>query len=87
MSSYKVSDTKNAKWVLNTGATDHMVCSDVYFSSNVRGIHVNISLPTGDSIIASKIGDIQFSDDLTLHNVLYAPKFTFNLVSARHLAA
>ncbi|CAN1291834.1 Retrovirus-related Pol polyprotein from transposon RE1 [Linum perenne] len=46
-----------------------------------------ITLPTGQQVRATHIGTVQIADDLTLHNVLHVPDFTFNLISVSKLTS
>ncbi|CAN1267976.1 hypothetical protein LINPERPRIM_LOCUS12987 [Linum perenne] len=72
-------------WILDTRATDHMICSLSYFST-FKPIHnLFITLPTGLKVPATHIGVVKFSSLLTLHDVLFVPTFTFNLISVHKL--
>ncbi|CAH9127240.1 unnamed protein product [Cuscuta epithymum] len=77
---------KSIIWILDTGASDHMISDFCLYTSNTKSISINIQLPTGNFIQATHIGDITLNDNLTLHNVLYVPNFSFNLISVSSLA-
>ncbi|CAN1267977.1 hypothetical protein LINPERPRIM_LOCUS12987 [Linum perenne] len=62
-----------------------MICSLSYFST-FKPIHnLFITLPTGLKVPATHIGVVKFSSLLTLHDVLFVPTFTFNLISVHKL--
>ena len=68
-------------WVINTGATDHIVCS-VSLLTSITGIsHSMVQLPNGESVVVTHVSTIQLSSHITLTNVLYVPYFSFNLLS------
>nr|KYP33713.1 hypothetical protein KK1_045413 [Cajanus cajan] len=64
----------NTKWILDTGATDHIFFSLTCFTSYkfIKPIHVN--LPNGNSILASISGTIHFSPFLYLTDNLNTSK-------------
>lgn len=74
-----------ASWILDTGATDHMVCSSSIFSSNTTFVSFSVTLPNGDMASVSHVGTIKFIDPIILENVLCVPLFSFNLISARKI--
>lgn len=67
------------KWVLDTGATDRMICDLSSFTTPPRRVHVQIQLPTGDVILATQCGDVYITEKLALHNALYVPRFVLIL--------
>lgn len=80
-----ISHTTNT-WIIDTGATDYMICSSKFFTHNVTLIRQTIKLPNGAFGTASHIGDVHLSTDLILHNALCVPGFSFNPLSAKSLA-
>lgn len=74
-------------WIIDMGATDHMVCSLSLLSTITATINATVKLPTGDHILVSHIGTVVISNTLTLHNVLCIPDFSFNLISASKLVS
>ena len=68
-------------WVIDTGATDHIVCSVNLLSSITAIAQSIVELPNGETASVTHIGTINLSSSLTLHNVLCVPSFTFNLLS------
>ena len=68
-------------WVIDTGATDHIVCSVNLLSSITAIAQSVVELPDGEIASVTHIGTIDLSSSFTLHNVLRVPSFTFNLLS------
>ena len=81
---YKPSLFQN-EWIIDTGATDHMVYSLSSFTSITSAIHSYIHLPNGQKVLATHIGSVQISHTLILTNVLCVPAFSFNLISITKL--
>ncbi|KAF5480412.1 hypothetical protein F2P56_001165 [Juglans regia] len=70
-------------WIIDTGATDHMVCSTSFFSSIKSHVSSSVKLPNNNLVLVTHIGTVTLSNDLILHNVLCVPSFSYNLISAR----
>nr|XP_023884247.1 uncharacterized protein LOC111996488 [Quercus suber]XP_023884248.1 uncharacterized protein LOC111996488 [Quercus suber]XP_023884249.1 uncharacterized protein LOC111996488 [Quercus suber] len=68
-------------WVIDTRATDHIVCSVNALSSITAITNAIVELPNGETTSITHIGTIVLSSSLTLNNVLCVPSFTFNLLS------
>jgi len=81
-STHKVFDITNVPWIIDTGATDHMICSTVFFTQITATVSYNVKLPNGQEILVTHIGTVKLSNLITLENVLCVPSFTFNLLSA-----
>ncbi len=76
-----------SEWVINTGATDHMVTSTQFFI-NMQLVHnVSVNLPNGQSVMVTHIGSIQLTASLLLTDVLCVPSFDFNLISISKLTS
>ena len=72
-------------WVLDTGATNHFVCS-VDLLNSITGIRQSlVQLPNGESAQETHIWTITLSSSLILKNVLCVPSFSFNLLSISSL--
>ncbi|CAJ2647171.1 unnamed protein product [Trifolium pratense] len=68
-------------WILDSGASDH-ICGSLHWFDSYNQINpISIRLPTGHISIARFSGTIKFSNHLVLHNVLFVPNFTLNLIS------
>jgi hypothetical protein len=68
-------------WILDSGATDHMVCSPTALTQSYPVYGRTIQLPDGSYASITHIGFVTFSPSLVLHNVLCVPTFHFNLIS------
>ena len=68
-------------WILDNGATDHMVHSLQFFTSITSVVQILVRLPNGDVAKVTYIGTVQLSSTLIFENVLCIPTFSFNLVS------
>ncbi|XP_075648679.1 uncharacterized protein LOC142619466 [Castanea sativa] len=87
--SAKVVDTDHfhtSDWVIDTGATDHMVHSVTCFTSITTTLNTHVNLPNGETALVTHIGTVKISAKLTLYNVLCVPSFSFNLISVSQLA-
>ncbi|XP_065620096.1 uncharacterized protein LOC136063519 [Quercus suber] len=71
-------------WVIDTGATDHIVYS-VHLLTNFTAIDCVVALPNGETALVTYIGSICLSENLVLTNVLCVPSFSFNLLSVSQL--
>ena len=72
-------------WMLDSGASAHMVC-DVNLVSNLQRISPTaIRLPSGDCTVAREVGSVTLGDGIKLDNVLCVPNLNFNLVSISKL--
>ena len=73
-------------WILDTGATDHMICSPLLFESIVLPkIQTQVHLPNGQKVPIVFTGTVKFSPDIILHNAIYVPSFNINLISISRL--
>ena len=75
----------SSDWILDSGATDHMVHSLQFFTSITSIVHISVKLLNGDMAKVTHIGTVKLSSTLTLENVLCIPTFSFNLVSISKL--
>ena len=72
-------------WILDSGATDHMVHSLTFLKTITTSVQFFVRLPNGDMAKVTHIGTVQVSASLILENVLCIPSFSFNLVSISKL--
>ncbi|XP_019173563.1 PREDICTED: uncharacterized protein LOC109169142 [Ipomoea nil] len=78
--SKSISYSKNT-WILDSGATHHIVCC-MELLSNPKEVHnMFVRLPNGQQVAISCIGRVCLSDEFILQNVLYIPGFCYNLIS------
>ena len=68
-------------WVIDTGDTDHIVCSMDLLTSITTISYTMVQLPNGEAAVVTHVGTIQLSSHKTLINVLCVPSFSFNLLS------
>ena len=73
-------------WVIDTGATDHMIHSITYFSSITSTLNTHVNLPNGESALVTHIGTVKITEKLVLYNVLCVPSFNFNIISVSQLS-
>lgn len=73
-------------WIIDTGATDHMICNHSFFTTITSTMSNVVKLPNGEVATVSHIGTVQVTSTLLLHDVLCVPNFHFNLLSAAKLA-
>jgi len=79
-----VSSPQNVSWILDTGATDHMICSPILFKSIILPkTQSKVHLPNGQHVPIVFTGTVKFSPDIILHNALYVPVFNINLISVK----
>jgi hypothetical protein len=72
-------------WIIDTGATDHMVCSISFLTTITSIIAKQVRLPNGNLVAVTHTGTVKLSTTLTLTNVLCVPSFSFNLIYVRKL--
>uniref|UniRef100_A0A2N9FK13 Retrotransposon Copia-like N-terminal domain-containing protein n=1 Tax=Fagus sylvatica TaxID=28930 RepID=A0A2N9FK13_FAGSY len=54
---------KSSEWIIDIGATDHMVISTRFFTTMTVVIDVNVTLPNGISVLVTHIGLAALEDD------------------------
>ena len=72
-------------WVIDTGATNHIVCLMHLLTSFTAISHTVVELPNGEAALVTHVGTLQLSSHITLTNVLCVPSFSFNLISVSAL--
>lgn len=80
-------DACNPCWIIDSGANQHITNSDVLLSNvvDVSGLELNVGHPNGTKAKITKIGDLKFSKDLILSNVLVVPEYCVSLLSVHNL--
>lgn len=68
-------------WIIDSGATNHMVHSISSLSRITSFAHILVKLPNDESVLVTHNGQVQLSIDLVLDNELCVPSFSFNLIS------
>lgn len=69
-------------WLIDRGATDHVICSLTLFASYKSVTNLFIYLPNGQNVPVAYISTVQLTPFLSLYNALYVPTFSFNLIYA-----
>lgn len=79
-------DISNTVWIVGSGASSH-ICSQEKLMSNLRSPTAKsvVYLPDGSEKLVSLIGGVHLTDSLILHDVLFIPGFSYNLISVARL--
>lgn len=78
-------ETKHIPWIIDSGASDHIISTDQAFVANSqKNIMLHVSLPDGRQAKVHSIGDINLGY-IVLKKALYLPFFTCNLLSVSKL--
>jgi hypothetical protein len=72
-------------WIIDTGATDHMVSSIHHFTTITAVVSSHVKLPNDQFALVMHIGTVKFLNSLILTDVLCVPSLSFNLISASKL--
>ena len=56
-------------WIIDSGATNHMIHSISLLTRITSVAHILVKLPNGESVLVTHIGQVQLSTDLVLDNV------------------
>ncbi|KAL1109639.1 hypothetical protein V6Z11_D03G191200 [Gossypium hirsutum] len=75
------------KWIIDTGATDHIL-SDLHFLESPVACPLgspSVRLPNGSSVTVTHTGTCTILPNLSLTKVLYVPNFRYNLLSVSKL--
>lgn len=70
---------------MDSGATDHICTSMIWFDNYLSIEPISVTLPNGNVMMAQLTGDVRFSDVLILRNAPFLPEFNINLVSISKL--
>lgn len=71
---------RKTSWTLDYGAIDH-ICFDINnFSKSIKIKPIRNRIPNGNVAIASHACTFVLIDKIRLHNFLYLPQFSFNLL-------
>jgi hypothetical protein len=78
-------NSPKAPWIIDTGATDHMICSISLFTSITSITSKTVKLPNGQYDTVTHIGTVKISETFILIDVFCNPSFSFNLISVSKL--
>ena len=81
-----VNSSSTSSWILDTGATDHIVSHMSLFTDLKPSNVTTVNLPNGAASPITHTGTVIFYSQLTLKDVLCVPSFNLNLISASKLA-
>ncbi|XP_057982393.1 uncharacterized protein LOC131167614 [Malania oleifera] len=81
----KSNNVSEIPWIIDNGATNHMICSKSLFHSIQNTISSSVALPNGQIVPVTHIGTPKVTKNLILHNALCVPNFSFNLISAKKM--
>ena len=70
---------KSNTWIIDTGATNHMVHFVAQLTTITSIVHICVYFPNGEQALVTHVGTVQVSSTLTLTNLL------FNLISVSKL--
>ncbi|KAJ0599026.1 putative RNA-directed DNA polymerase [Helianthus annuus] len=75
-------------WIVDSGASQHMVRTDKNLMNVVDVSEFNITdgHPNGTSVKVLKIGDLKLTDEIILKDVFYIPGYSVNLLSVYRLS-
>ena len=84
---YSNNDYNNKKWVVDSGANQHMIASESLLqnSIDVSKLNLRVGHPNDTSAPISKIGNMQLSNSLTLFDVFDVLELNVNLFSVYKL--
>ena len=83
------SGSTDGMWVVDSGADSH-VCMDIALMHNIRSADSNLAFGNGSAVKVKALGDVILattssdSRQIVLHDVLYVPEATANLLSVSH---
>jgi hypothetical protein len=75
------SSLSDSYWLIDSGANEHICCNLKLFSSYHSIPPANVTLPNGSIVTVTHSGNIHFSPQFYLNNVLYSSSFRLNLMS------
>ena len=73
-------------WIIDSGATHHVVCNKNLLTHDVRNVCASVKLPNQHTAEITHIGNIMINKKITLKNVLCVPTFKVNLMSVSKAA-
>lgn len=77
----------NCSWIIDLGSSYHICINlDMFDSLYNLKILSSLVLPNGSILKVEKVGVVSLQLNLILRDILYIPKFKFNLISIHKLA-
>ncbi|XP_071708748.1 uncharacterized protein [Rutidosis leptorrhynchoides] len=74
-------------WIIDSGANQHMVCSEenLFDKVDVTKFNITVGHPNGTKAKIGKFGKYKLNNHITLNNVLLIPEYCVNLLSVNIL--
>ena len=72
-------------WIIDTGATDHMIYCPSFFTTITSIASHLVALPNGTHVPATHTSKIQLTPSICLTQVLCVPSFNFNLILVKKM--
>ncbi|KAG5540096.1 hypothetical protein RHGRI_020360 [Rhododendron griersonianum] len=86
--SNSISHHQPITWIVDTGASDHMIHDHSLFDSAQPNTGMPpVKLPNGSYAEVTHVGDVYLTPSIKLNNVLCVPSFGYNLLSISKLTA
>ncbi|KAL2902564.1 Retrovirus-related Pol polyprotein from transposon RE2, partial [Bienertia sinuspersici] len=86
VSCFTAFNNNNHCWILDSGASDHMVCDkSLLINSQEVKNSPKIRLPNNETVRITHIGDVELNESVRLSRVICVPEFKHNLISANKL--
>ncbi|KAJ0852860.1 putative RNA-directed DNA polymerase [Helianthus annuus] len=75
-------------WIVDSGASQHMVKTDTDLINvvDVSEFNITVGHPNGTSVKVLKIGDLKLTNEIVLRDVFYVPGYSVNLLSVYRLS-
>lgn len=74
-------------WLIDMGATDHMVSNLTLLTTITSTIRIEVKLPNDQHVVATHISTVYLVEGFVLTNVLCIPHFSINLVSTSKITS
>lgn len=72
--------SSSTKWVIASGATDHMTCNpDIFSQFSSHTVSSSITIADGTTYTIAGSVEVHTTSSITLSSVLYLPNLAFNL--------
>lgn len=82
-----VNTNKRDKWIVDSGATEHITHNASVLENRTKGIHETpVVIPNGENVAVEGRGEYTLHNGIKIKGVLHVPKFNCNLLSVRRLA-
>lgn len=77
---------ERVQWILDSGASHHMTpLFSILKEARKLDNPFYIIVPTGNTVLVEKMGNIQIDECIELKNLMHVPEFNCNLISIHKL--